>query len=534
MDVTRLFNVLFTSFSTLFMFDSSQTELVKVEIDLQKIQYKVSDEFLSVGLESEGAVKLLPDSSPKLLALTRGLSPAYLRIGGTSADFLIFDNTRTDREVYPFRRNDVLDVDDIFDDDVLFESRAFANKKKVHKNYTMTGDCFDAIYKFSKQSGYKMLFDLNVLLRKGANWDPTNAKMLFDHVQARGYDIDWQLGNEPDLFQEPYILTGKQIEPNAFKHALNRTVSAAQLGLDFVTLRQILSSYSKYRQSLLVGPDITRPDKTRPVEYLLEFLETAKDSIDVVTWHHYYSNGRTAVVDNFTDPHLLDRLEKDIATVQDIVSKHAPQKKKWLGETSSMYGGGAKDLSDRYVAGFMWLDKLGLMAKSGYDVVIRWSLLRGNYGLIDKNLNPNPDYWLSFVYKQFVGPQVLQVNATVFTDSNGKHQRLRVYAHCTHPKSRYPRGAVTIFVLNLYTSAATFSVPRVLNRSAIHEYLMTPGPGGLSSEYVKMNGQVLQMLDEQTFPTLNPKIYPPGKIQTMPSRTFGFYVFPGANARACL
>lgn len=32
-----------------------------------------------------------PNSSPKLRTLARGLSPAYLRFGGTKTDFLIFD-----------------------------------------------------------------------------------------------------------------------------------------------------------------------------------------------------------------------------------------------------------------------------------------------------------------------------------------------------------------------------------------------------------------------------------------------------------
>lgn len=66
-------------------------------------------------------------------------------------------------------------------------------------------------------------------------------------------------------------------------------------------------------------------------------------------------------------------------------SRHLP-----AGETGSAYGGGAAGLSDRYVAGFLWLDKLGLTARLGIDVVVRQSLFGGNYGLLDQAVEPLP------------------------------------------------------------------------------------------------------------------------------------------------
>lgn len=46
---------------------------------------------------------------------------------------------------------------------------------------------------------------------------------------------------------------------------------------------------------------------------------------------------------NLAEPFLLPQ----------VVAKTVPGKKVWLGETSSAYGGGAPDLSNTFIAGFM-------------------------------------------------------------------------------------------------------------------------------------------------------------------------------------
>lgn len=80
----------------------------------------------------------------------------------------------------------------------------------------------------------------------------------------------------------------------------------------------------------------------------------AGHTVDAITWHQYYINGRTAVLENFTDPAILDALKTQIETVQKVVKHEKLSRKKvWLGETSSAWGGGAKGLSDSFVAGFM-------------------------------------------------------------------------------------------------------------------------------------------------------------------------------------
>jgi len=49
----------------------------------------------------------------------------------------------------------------------------------------------------------------------------------------------------------------------------------------------------------------------------------------------------------------LDSLGPEIQTGNDISFNYGGNMKIWLGETGSCSGGGAKGLSDRYIAGFM-------------------------------------------------------------------------------------------------------------------------------------------------------------------------------------
>ena len=61
-----------------------------------------------------------------------------------------------------------------------------------------------------------------------------------------------------------------------------------------------------------------------------------------------------------------------------------------IAESGSSYGGGAFDLSDRFVGSFLYIDKLGVSARDGADVVARHSMYKNRYALLDPDYNPNP------------------------------------------------------------------------------------------------------------------------------------------------
>jgi heparanase 1 len=140
----------------------------------------------------------------------------------------------------------------------------------------------------------------------------------------------------------------------------------------------------------------------------------------------------------------------------------------FTAETSSAYGGGAPELSNRFIAGFLWLDKLGYSAKAGVQVVIRQSLFGGNYAMINQNLDPNPDWWVALIFKQFVSNKVLNLNAP---DNFGK---IRLYAHCALKQTFLSdMSTVVIYGVNLNKVQKKIYIQGPPNKSKIFSYILT-------------------------------------------------------------
>lgn len=132
---------------------------------------------------------------------------------------------------------------------------------------------------------------MNCLIRnKDGSWNVDNARELIAFSHSKGYDIDWQLGNGNYLFKHHketnYLLMS--LEPDAFKHVFNYAVNASQLAKDFAILRQLLNTFPRYKNSVLVGPDTTRPrpEHRTSAKYLKQFLHASEQGVlGAVTFH---------------------------------------------------------------------------------------------------------------------------------------------------------------------------------------------------------------------------------------------------------
>ncbi|KAH3788144.1 heparanase-like isoform X2 [Dreissena polymorpha] len=513
---------------------------VEISLDTTQLIFNTSDKFLSVAIDS-GIIRRnwekFNPRSPLVKLLASALGPCYLRMGGTDADFLIFkekdDSLSSAKPSYlksQYNNIRVQDAIDIYKNNSTRVKRRSGHLdqngpnindfdvgydyKKDLTNFTMTGQFFDEAYEFVSSVGWDFIFDLNLLQRQNDRWDPSNAMELMNYTLKHGYKMaGWELGNEPDNYE---YLFG------------NYTLPPPQYVRDFVLFRSLVYSYPEFSNLLLIGPSVTQPIN-KGIIYYKSFLESGGgDVVTAASFHQYYIDGRTATIDQFYDPEVLNVLQSELATGVTLTRAAHCKAPIWLGETSSAWGGGAEGLSDRYVAGFMWLDKLGLAASLGVDVVIRQSFYGGHYALLDQlTLEPNPDYWLSLLYKTLVGRGVVRVTSP---ESTGK---LRVYAHCTNTvRSGYPAGSVTVYVLNMGSVSCDVSFADFPSNSPVHVYMMTAADGDLTSQSVLLNGVPLEVAEGRLPDLLTP--VKTTRAVSVPALTYAFIVLPDAGLQMCV
>ena len=437
--------------------------------------------------------------------LLRGLHPAYLRLGGTRANFIIFkDNEESDddddeSEFYrPMTREELEEW-----------KKKKAEKLKNYKNFTMTRHDLDNVYQLAADAKLKLIFDFNAFLRDANNvWDPTNAVKILDYAAERNYSITWQLGNEPNSYG---------------KFGKHRKLTGTQLGMDYKRLKKILNSNPKYGRPKLIGPESVRPrGKDKEEKFISDFLIEAKDAISALTWHQYYIDGKLATPEDFIDPDVLEEFRIQNEKIDRAAQTGGYSGSVWLTETGSAWGGGADGASNRYVAGFPFLDKLGIAAKYCRKVVVRQSFFGAQYAMVDyrENYEPFPDYYTALIYKRLVGREVLSLS--------GGDRSFRVYAHCAN-RNRLPAGAVTVTAINTKRSPITFSLEG-LEKHKTSAYILTAS--ALDSVQMSLNGKVLALGKRDRLPHIIGQDVN-GENLEIPGLSYGFFVIEDANNNVC-
>ena len=427
--------------------------------------------------------------STKFDNIAKALAPTVFRIGGSAADHLTFDP----------------DADE--------------NPKNAckgdSKDFVMNADHLLGITSWASRVGFDLMFDFNFLKREtdvDSPWNPANAREILKFSEDKSIKfVAFQLGNEP----------------NSYMRHENHSFEPSTLVEGTKSLRKLIDTFDTYKGLPIYGPDVTSLGRHKQsCKYYRDFIAAGGNKVvSAASWHHYYFEGKGATVDQFYNKTYLDAFKLDIKLATKFAANAVPPVPLRITETSNAFGGGAKGLSDRYVAGFLWLDKLGLCALGKVTAVVRQAYFRGSYALITnaETLEPNPDYWLSVLFKRLVlGP----VMATVQTGGS----KLRIYANCARKDVYgFPTGALVVYYVNIEDCEIKIKL-KDFNAMTLKLFKLSAGDGGMTSHKVKLNGNVLAMAGDK-LPELQPKDHK-GEVVIL-AKSFGFIVVPDARVTTC-
>ena len=272
-----------------------------------------------------------------------------------------------------------------------------------------------AVFDFIAATNMSLLWDVNGASFRDADgpWSAAGnatAMLAFLDSQYGGkVDYAYSVGNEPDLWPEPH-----------------HNVSAATLGSDALAMKAALAAVD-------IGRDVYGSSWARisPAD-AAGFMPTvvAGGCVTGYTVHAYPYGGRDCVVANYLNKSkvtvdLHDRLAA-VAAVK-AATPGAGSLLLVLEETAGSSGGGCDNVTNRFVAGFCWMNTLMTVGVSGFDRVHRqdiagWSFAFGmsHYQLVGTPgwvvgsdlLTPHPDYFTTLLWRQNMGVRVLATRAS--------------------------------------------------------------------------------------------------------------------------
>ncbi|MYM63686.1 glycoside hydrolase [Pseudomaricurvus sp. HS19] len=421
------------------------------EVDERYLSFSIDISLLAGGFWWEGALDVkrglgtlrvppIQLDLKKLDKLVQLLGPAYLRIGGSEADKIHYFNAPAD------------------EDDPLI----------------LTRDQWDNLHAFIQRNDLRFMFTCKYGLfnrRHHGSWRGDELNTLLQYSSEQGYNIDvFELGNELNAYW-------------AF-HGLLSQPRAKRLAQDYDRFCVLVLSH--FPNARLCGPGSAfwpRLGETiRPISNITPgFLSSLKTRLDIVDWHYYPFQSersplrtRAAHLRHLLNPKSFEDYRKFSHKLSELRDRFQPQAELWTGETGSAQCGGQPELSDRWASSFWWADQLGMGARCGQKVMVRQSLVGGDYGMVARlTLKPRPDYWVSWLWGQMMGQQVFAVESG--------NTSLRCYLH----SARNGEGK-TLMLINLHDQAVQLDLNRELQTSIRQGYVMTAKT--VVSRRVRING----------------------------------------------
>jgi heparanase 1 len=428
----------------------------------------------------------------RLRKLAAALAPAYVRVSGTWANSTFFHDSDTPAPSKP--------------------PQGFGG--------ILTRAQWKGVVDFSRAANTPIVtsFATSAGTRDARGlWTPKEANKLLAYTKSIGGAIA-----AAEFMNEPTI---------AALGGAPKGYGAAAFGRDLAVFRPFIKQAAP--DLVLLGPGsvgegvpLGDPSSPRRMPFLKseDLLAAAGPVFDAFSYHFYgaVSNrcatlgaGASTTPDAALSEDWLSRTDKVEEFYRGLRDRFQPGKPLWLTETGGAACGG-NPWDSTFLDSFRYLDQLGRLAKRGVQVVAHNTLAASDYGLIDEtSLEPRPNYWAALLWRNLMGPVVLDAGAS-------PSPALHLYAHCL----RGSPGGVALLAINTdRTAAQSFELAAAARRytlSAAH----------LEDARVLLNGSELKLGPDDAIPPLSSAPAPSGRVTFDPA-TITFLALPDANNPSC-
>lgn len=431
---------------------------------------------LDPGLFSQRPPADLTDA--RLRTLTAALGPAYIRVSGSWANTMYFQNDDNPPLATP------------------------------PEGYTgvLTREQWRGVVDFANAVDAKLVvsFAINAPVRDANGvWTPVQASPFMDYTRSLGVDI-----YAAELFNEP----------NLASHAGGpRDYNGAAFARDMAVFHQFAAEVAPDMK--IVGPGDS-PGLSAAEEYV---SAEPRPAFNVFSYHFYPAVSQRCVPPDsplmgvtparaMTEDYL-GLTDRALAVHAPLRDRYTPGAPIWITETAGAACGGAP-WSATFLDTFRYLDQMGRLAKQGVDAIFHNTLAASEYGLIDdKTHQPRPNYWAALLWRRLMDERVL--------DAGEQQPGFHVYAHCLRDRA----GGVSLLAINFgdEPAALTLATPARL-------YALTSSE--LQSTDVRLNGRRLALGWRDRLPELRPRRIGAGEREIAP-HSIAFIAVPDANHTSC-
>lgn len=403
----------------------------------------------------------------KLRMLTAALGPTYIRVSGTWANKVYFQDN---------------------DEPAVTPPEGFDN--------VLTRKAWKGVIDFCEGIDGKLVtsFAFSDGIRDSSGkWTPAQMKPLVNYTKSIGGEIA-----AAEMFNEP---------SHASYGGAPKGYDADYFAKDFAEFRYYANKVAP--EMKIMGPGSTGDGGMMPgISIFVDsiFQAEPQPEVDIFSYHFYGTLSKRCFGRHTPEAALtrewLTKTERGYQPYKDARDRYQPGAPIWLTETAEASCGG-NPWAATYVDCFRYLEQLARLAKLDVDVVIHNTLCASEYAILEQETHdPRPNYWAALLWSKLMGTKVYETGI--------ENQNVDIFAH----NLKGSKKGFGVLVVNYQDTEHAIEVPQ-----GAEQYLLTADD--VLSKKVKLNGKVLELSANDQLPEIKGKKIKAGKV-VLPAHSIMF------------